>query len=328
MMGALARRLGRRLAFVTRGLHPEIVTGLEHLSAEAIETRLAALKAQSSRICFLISSTFADELNSDGGNRNRTIRPADWWRDTIIRHFPHATLFKGPEPDSCIIFTWKPGIAAKLVIAHERRRQSLARRLERFRSTRLQRGRPPGNVSEAEIFALLNGKTVALVGNSRALSEHSHGSDIDEHDLVIRCNRSPIFHVRSHGGRTDWIATSAELPENLPAIKGASHILWMSPRRDRMPLWLIHFPRLFVNPEDNNRKLAALTGARPSTGMMVIDLLMRSDCQRIDLYGFDFFKSQSVSGSQTKASAPHDFDSEEALVQSWAEKDRRLTIHI
>jgi hypothetical protein len=204
----------------------------------------------------------------------------------------------------------------------------VARRLERFRSIRLQRRHRPGNVSQAEIFALLNGKSVALVGNSRALSDHRHGAEIDAHDIVIRCNRSPIFHIRSHGARTDWIATSAEIPENLPAIKGASHLLWMSPRRDRMPLWLLRFPRLFVNPEENNRKLAALTGARPSTGMMVIDLLVRSQCEAIDLYGFDFFKSQSVSGNQTKASAPHDFDSEEALVRSWAAKDRRLTIHI
>jgi hypothetical protein len=226
-----------------------------------------------------------------------------------------------------MVFTLRPSFAAGLIIGHERRRVSLARRLERARSMRLQRRQPAGNITEAEISALLQGRTVALVGNSRALSERDHGAEIDAHDIVIRCNRAPIFHIRSHGARTDWIATSAEIPENLPGIKGASHILWMSPRRNRMPLWLLRFARLFVNSEENNRRLAALTGARPSTGMMVIDLLMRSACASIDLYGFDFFQSQSVSGSQTKASAPHDFDGEEKLVRAWAVADPRLTIH-
>ena len=326
-MGALEKRLARRLAFVSKAMHPALITGLERLPVEDIEMRLADLRKQSSRFVFLISTTFSDELDADGSNRNRTIRPADWWQETIVRSFPGATLLKGPEPDSCLIFTWKPNAGVKLVVGHERRRLSLARRLERFLSTRLQRQHPPSSLSEADMFALLKGRTVSLIGNSRALSEHAYGAEIDAHDIVIRCNRSPIFHVRSHGARTDWLATSAEIPENLPEIKGASHILWMSPRRDRMPRWLVRFPRLFLYPKDSNSKLAALTGARPSTGMMVIDLLMRSECAAIDLFGFDFFKSQSVSGSQTKASAPHDFDSEEALVRSWAEKDGRLTIH-
>lgn len=326
-MRALEKRLARRLAFITNGVHPEVVAGLEHLPPEAIDARLAKLREQSGRLCFLLSTTFADETDADGSNRNRTVRPAGWWQAAISRYFPDAVLLKGPEPDSAIVLTWRPGIAARLIVGHERRRQSLARSIERFRSARLQRRHPPGTVSEAEIFALLSGRTVALVGNSRALSECSHGADIDTHDIVIRCNRAPIFHTRSHGAKTDWIATSAEIPESLPAVKGASHILWMSPRRDRMPLWLLRFPRLFVNPPENNRALAARIGARPSTGMMAIDLLMRSQCARIDLYGFDFFQSQSVSGHQTKASAPHDFDGEEALVRAWAEQDRRLAIH-
>ncbi len=326
-MRPVEKRLARRLAFITDGMHPEIVTGLEHLSADAIDARLAGLKEQSNRICFLISTTFADEIDADGSNRNKTIQPANWWRATIARHFPNAVLFKGPEPDTAICLTWKPGIAARLIVGHERRRQSLIRRLERFRSTRFQRRYPPGNISEAELSTLLNGRAVALVGNSRALFEHAYGSRIDAHDIVIRCNRAPIFHTRSHGARTDWIATSAEIPETLPAIKGVSYILWMSPRRDRLPLWLLRFPKLFVNPAENNHMLAAQIGARPSTGMMVIDLLVRSQCARIDLYGFDFFQSQSVSGNQTKSSTPHDFDGEEALVRAWADKDPRLVIN-
>jgi hypothetical protein len=326
-MRRIEKRLARRLAFITTGMHPEIVTGLEHLPPEAVDVRLAALKELSSRICFLISTTFADEIDADGSNRNRTIRPADWWQAAVGRHFPEAILLKGPKPDSAVLLTWKPGFVIRLVIGHERRRQSLARSIERFRSTRLQRQQPPGNVSGATLFERLNDRTVALVGNSRALSERAHGPDIDAHDIVIRCNRAPIFHTRSHGARTDWIATSAEIPENLPVKRGVSHILWMSPRRDRMPVWLLRFPHLFVNPAENNRALAARIGSRPSTGMMVIDLLVRSQSARIDLYGFDFFQSQSVSGNQTKASAPHDFDGEQALVQAWAERDRRLTIH-
>ena len=66
------------------------------------------------------------------------------------------------------------------------------------------------SVAQPDLLAALRGKTVALVGNARALANTQMGEEIDAHDIVIRCNRAPIITSRSHGTRTDWIATSIE----------------------------------------------------------------------------------------------------------------------
>lgn len=327
MTGLAEERLARALARITRGLDRQTYGGLEQLGENAIDARLAELAKTGKRYCFSISTTYADTLGADGANLNRTVRPGRWWVEQIRRHFPQSVLLKGLEGDTVLILTWKPGPAGRLLIGHERRLASLARHMDRWRAKKERKrlGRNVG-LAEADLFALLTGKRVALVGNAASLAETSHGADIDDHDLVIRCNRAPIVHARSHGTRTDWIATSMDFPERLLAAKGASHVLWMSPRRERMPLWLVAFPRLFLNPPEHPARLATLTGARPSTGLMAVDLLRRSPAAEIRLYGFDFFSSNTTSSDRTKQNVPHDFDAEQQLVLRWAAEDQRLRI--
>jgi hypothetical protein len=360
-MRKIYRTLARRLAFALGARHPALLDAkavpaerqkplpvqplkdalsgdridflfchnvLERTHPADLPNALSRLAETSNRICFVISTRFSDALDANDDNLNKTILDPAAWQQALAKSFADVTRFRGIEHDSCLFLTWKPGRLEKLVIGHARRVESLSRRIRRWRNAlgKTVSGKRE-NLGEQALFDLLRGKSVALIGNSRALAQLDHGAAIDAHDIVIRCNRAPIIKRVSHGARTDWIATSVDLDRELIALKGASNILWMSPNHDGMSAAMAGLPNLYIHPAARNAELATQTGARPSTGLMVIDLLQHSECTKIDLYGFDFFKSQSVSGDRTKASAPHDFDSEEMLVSRWVAEDPRLTIH-
>lgn len=181
-------------------------------------------------------------------------------------------------------------------------------------------------VDETQLFALLDGKSVALVGNALSLSERSYGHMIDACDVVIRCNRAPMPSGVSHGTRTDFIATSTELDEGIMVEKGASHILWMSPPRYALQNWIVRSQGFFLYPKERHQKLSREV-VRPTTGLMVIDLLSASSCRSVLLFGFDFFKTASISNVQAKTIMPHDGSAEEKFVLSLIVRDPRFVLN-
>lgn len=184
------------------------------------------------------------------------------------------------------------------------------------------------SLSEAALFDMLRGKSVAVVGNARSLLEKDFGPSIDAFDVVIRCNAAPIPNVRSHGQKTTAIATSIELEKQIMSEKGASHLLWMSPPRNALPGWMLKWPDFFLYPKENHRRLIErIGGGRPTTGLMVVDLLSCSPCRQVALYGFDFFKSQSLSSDRTREAAPHQFDAEEDYINELIRSDSRFSLN-
>jgi len=160
----------------------------------------------------------------------------------------------------------------------------------------------------------LAGKSVAIVGNSRALAETSFGADIERADIIVRINAAPMPSARSHGGRTNWLALAVALNKNSGQSIGPQRVLWMSPKRKRLPLWVLRGPGFHLFSMDSFRALKSALGAPPSTGLMVIDLLQKSEARSISIYGFDFFSSLSLTGSRTQAQVPHDFSAEKKWV--------------
>jgi hypothetical protein len=73
-------------------------------------------------------------------------------------------------------------------------------------------------------------------------------------------------------------------------------------------------------------RLQSGLGAPPSTGLMMIDLLARSNAREIGLYGFDFFNSLSLSGRRTAAQVPHDFAAERRFVEALMTEDPRFRL--
>ncbi|WP_317616407.1 glycosyltransferase family 29 protein [Paracoccus mutanolyticus] len=67
------------------------------------------------------------------------------------------------------------------------------------------------SVPQAELLETLRGKSVALVGNARALAQGAQGPAIDAAQVVIRINRAPMPGLQSHGTRPVWLALAFRL---------------------------------------------------------------------------------------------------------------------
>jgi len=183
------------------------------------------------------------------------------------------------------------------------------------------------SMGEAALLSRAAGKTVALVGNARSLADRAEGAAIDAADLVIRINRAPMPAAASHGTRTDWLALATSLPAADLARIDPDLLLWMSPKRKRLP-WRVasRAGRFYLHPLPRIAALAARIGAPPTTGLMMIDLLAGADLARLTLHGFDFFASRSLSGRRGAAQVPHDFAAERGFVEALAARDARLEL--
>lgn len=179
----------------------------------------------------------------------------------------------------------------------------------------------------ADINNMLSGRSVAIVGNARALSNTQQGAQIDTADIVIRINSSPMPGPTSHGTRTDWIAMSTPITRSIIKTRAPKIYLWMTPKRRRIPWRLARRDGFFLYPQADSARLLDRLGNRPTTGLMIIDLVARSKAAAIHLHGFDFFASQSLSGSRTAEQVPHDFPSEKAYIDALITTDTRITLH-
>ncbi|MBB3713199.1 hypothetical protein FHS00_002801 [Limimaricola variabilis] len=179
---------------------------------------------------------------------------------------------------------------------------------------------------ETGLLERLAGRRVALVGNARSLAEKVQGAEIDAADIVIRLNAAPMPEPASHGRRTDWLAMSIPVPDEVIAARDPELLLWMTPKRKRMPWRVARASGFAMLPAARADALRAALGARPTTGMLAIDLLARSELAQARLYGFDFFASKSLSGGRGAADVPHDFAAERDRVAALIADDPRFTL--
>jgi hypothetical protein len=183
------------------------------------------------------------------------------------------------------------------------------------------------SVTQAALLKTLRGKTVALVGNARALKDTQQGSQIDAHDIVVRINRAPMPSAISHGMRTDWLAMATRLKTSERKRIGAKRSLWMSHKRKRLDWATANTHGFYLHPVGDYGRMKDVLSAQPTTGVMMVDLLLRSDLKQLSLFGFDFFASLSLSGSRTADKVPHDFMSEGDYVRSLIKTTSKMTLH-
>lgn len=178
-----------------------------------------------------------------------------------------------------------------------------------------------------EVARMCEGKTLAVVGNARKLADMSQGDEIDRADIVVRLNRAPMQSPASHGVRTDWIATSTTLDAKLLEERQPDLVLWMTSRRKRLSWLMVNRQPIFINPLAHHKELLTELAARPTTGLLLLSLLRRTSAAEIRIYGFDFFVSQSLSGSRRAKDVSHDFDAERVWVQRAVLSDQRFTFN-
>jgi len=184
------------------------------------------------------------------------------------------------------------------------------------------------SVPQSDVLASLAGKSVAIVGNARSLSDRRDGAAIDAADVVIRINRAPMPSPDSHGRRTDILALATGItPADLARV-APGRILWMSHKRKRLAYDIAATPGFHLHPLEDWQRLRATLGAPPTTGLMLIDLAARSSAAGIALHGFDFFASLSLSGRRRADQTPHDFAAERAFAEGLLDRDPRVALHL
>lgn len=176
--------------------------------------------------------------------------------------------------------------------------------------------------------AFLNNKNVAVIGNAQSLFDRQDGALIDAADVVIRINRGHISEPKSQGTRTDVLALSADMNSALIEESFAPElIVWMSHKSKNFEISgagqldkTAFYPRRYYRED---RRL--LRGKRPSTGFMVIRLLLQNaNPKSVSLFGFDFGKTATFY-NEPGYESPHDYAAEHAYVLG-AQKQGQLTI--
>jgi hypothetical protein len=149
-------------------------------------------------------------------------------------------------------------------------------------------------------------KTVAVVGNAESLFETQYGSEIDDHDVVIRINIPAIFYDDysprySHGTRLNvwvfWDFLAFKEGDNYPK----------SPRLDKF-LHSNNYHLLDLNMSNrtdgfkwngeyvdiDKSRILKETG-NPSSGLILLSILNELEISAINVYGFDFKRTPTFS---------------------------------
>ena len=182
------------------------------------------------------------------------------------------------------------------------------------------------SITPEMLLARFAGQNIALIGNARGLANSTHGAEIDLAQTVIRINRAPMPSPVSHGTRTDVLALATSLDEKALTALNPGYTLWMSPKRKRLPWHVVNRPGFYLHPIAAYTTLRRKLKAPPTTGLMLIDMLARSEASHVSLYGFDFFATQSLSGRRRADQTPHDFAAEAAFVRNIIATDARFSL--
>lgn len=172
----------------------------------------------------------------------------------------------------------------------------------------------------------ITGRDVALVGNARALAEGRDGTRIDAADFVVRINAAPIHTPASHGTRTDWLGLAVRLRKSDLARLSPARVLWMSPKRKRLSRQIASSPGFYLHSLADYAALKTELSAPPTTGLMLVSLLLCARLKSLTLYGFDFFASKSLSGRRSSHQVPHDFAAEARWIDAQMAQDNRLRL--
>lgn len=179
------------------------------------------------------------------------------------------------------------------------------------------------------IADITRNKSVAIVGNARSLAGTASGEEIEACDIIVRLNAAPGLSPRSHGARTTLLAVSKAVSKARLRQLQPDMLMWMTPRHwyqavrmhfSGVPI--CYFPKTWWTGLSGR-----LNGARPSTGMMTVDMMTSlATFREMKLFGFDFFQSGSLSVRRSSAPIPHDFAKERDMILKLMWDDSRIRL--
>ena len=182
---------------------------------------------------------------------------------------------------------------------------------------------------------ILDNKTIAVVGNAESILNKNCGSEIDENDIIIRINKGFIVKKDSQGSRTDILTSSIELGSDVieKEFPNLDAYIWLTPKISSLrTLPEIAKDKIFFYPFISWLKLYLKLKTRPTSGLMLIDYILSNvNYKKINIYGFDFFKTNSIQNEVTleslKDSTPHWFSGEEKYIHSLIEENKKIILH-
>jgi len=162
---------------------------------------------------------------------------------------------------------------------------------------------------ERDFKTYIQGKRVALVGNAASLFGTQYGSEIDDHEVVIRINTPAIFFQdltprHSHGTRIhvwafwDYLRYTTSDHRNKP--DRLLEALWNSDRYNILDLNMTNKKNEGFKWNENEfffevkQNMLRETG-NPSAGLCVMYLLNECNPQVVNVYGFDFKRTPTFS---------------------------------
>ena len=127
----------------------------------------------------------------------------------------------------------------------------------------------------------IQGKRVAIVGNASSVFNCEYGSEIDNHDFIIRFNKGFITKPKCQGTKTSLLILACALTEKEKDSFNSKYIA------NRSRSYINSFADFTINSRERAVMKNAI-GSQPSSGFMAINICLYFGAKSIDLYGFDW----------------------------------------
>lgn len=168
------------------------------------------------------------------------------------------------------------------------------------------------------VQALCRKKEICLLGNASSVLENE--KDIDSFEVVGRMNRGdPHGKEKYIGSRTDILFLSTRMEgEMILKAFNPKFIVWMTIDSWLASAWVRK--NAILNPWKDWCELYLRIGAKPTTGLMAINFILRHiEFKNLTIYGFDFFRTPTWYNSGPGYRGPHDPQNDKASVLSLIE---------
>lgn len=137
----------------------------------------------------------------------------------------------------------------------------------------------------------LKDKNIVLFGNAKSVLQSKKEIDAT-YNVICRINLGfPEGKEEYIGSETDILFMSMPIDEEQLIKLNPHFLIWCTPRYNSITDYLNQHALKY--PIEHWQVLYDEIGARPSTGLMAIDILRKSDFKSITLYGFDSWTSET-----------------------------------
>ena len=140
-------------------------------------------------------------------------------------------------------------------------------------------------------FDFVKGRNIALFGNAKSVLRTEKEID-SKYDIICRMNMGFVKgHEKLIGMRTDVLFLSMPLRASVIREINPKFIIWCTPKHEKMTEFIKK--RALIYDITWWNKLYYVLKARPSTGMMALDILKTTESYSIHIYGYDHWKSET-----------------------------------